>query len=347
MRVVVVGATGNVGTALVELLSADEAIELVMALARRPPERTGPKTVFHPFDVTRDDLAFHLAGAEAVVHLAWTFQPARRPQRTWQVNVEGTARVLRACAEAGVRTFVHASSIGAYSPAPGRVVDESAPTDGLPTAAYGREKAYVERLLDVFEATHPEVRTVRMRPAFTFQRASGPQQLRLFAGPLVPAGLLRPGALPVLPYPSGLRLQALHSRDAARAYALALKRPVRGPFNLAARPVVEGPDLAALLETRPVALPPGLVRAALAAGWASRLVPVGPTLFDLAMALPEISTARAREELGWEPEVSSLAALGEALEGMRAGAGSSTAPLSPGGARARLAEGARRLDPRR
>jgi hypothetical protein len=40
----------------------------------------------------------------------------------------------------------------------------------MPTAAYGREKAYVERLLDAFEARNPDVRVVRMRPGFIFQR---------------------------------------------------------------------------------------------------------------------------------------------------------------------------------
>src|SRR5690606_23038766 len=133
------------------------------------------------------------------------------PLETWRVNVDGSARVFDAAVAAGAATLVHASSVGAYRPAPGQTVDESWPTDGLPTAGYGREKAYVERILDAVEARHPEVRVVRMRPAFIFQRRSASEQRRLFLGPLVPNVIARYGALPVVPLPRGLCFQALHA----------------------------------------------------------------------------------------------------------------------------------------
>ncbi len=73
--------------------------------------------------------------------------------RSWRTNVIGTERVLDAAVRAGVRRVVHASSIGAYSPAPdGMVVDENWPTNGIPQLGYSWQKAYVERLLDAFEA---------------------------------------------------------------------------------------------------------------------------------------------------------------------------------------------------
>jgi nucleoside-diphosphate-sugar epimerase len=49
-----------------------------------------------------------------------------------RVNVDGSARVFRAVADAGVRSLVYASSVGAYSRGPkDRLVDESWPTDVL------------------------------------------------------------------------------------------------------------------------------------------------------------------------------------------------------------------------
>ena len=41
---------------------------------------------WHQLDVGRDDLRPHLRGVDAVVHLAWLFQPERRPDVTWQAN---------------------------------------------------------------------------------------------------------------------------------------------------------------------------------------------------------------------------------------------------------------------
>ena len=79
--------------------------------------------------------------------------------------------------------LVYASSVGAYSPGPkDRAVDEGWPTHGWPGASYTREKAYLERVLDAFEARHPGVRVVRMRPGFIFKRESAHEQRRIFGG---------------------------------------------------------------------------------------------------------------------------------------------------------------------
>lgn len=330
MDVAVVGATGNIGTAVLDTLTADPDVDRVRALARRPPGRSWPKTSFAAADVVADDLVPLLRGADAVVHLAWLFQPTHRPTLTWEVNVVGTGRVLDAAIRAGAHTVVCSSSVGAYSPGRGREVDESWPTDSIPTAAYGREKAYVERLLDAAEARHPEVRVVRLRPAFVFQRSSGTQQRRLFAGPFVPASLVRPGRLPVVPFPAGLRFQGVHASDVARAFVAAAKNEsARGAYNVAADPVIDGEALAEVLGGRYVPVPPSLVRAALAAAWLAHLAPAEPALFDLALGLPTMRTDRARAELAWSPSMSATDALAEALTGMAEGSGGDTEPLAP------------------
>ena len=331
VRVVVIGATGNVGTSVVRALGADDRITEIVGLARRVPTWNPPKTRFVAADITEHDLVPHLAGADAVVHLAWLFQPTHRPMVTWRNNVFGSIRVLQAVAASGVGSLVYASSIGAYSP--GRNleerVDESWPTHSTPTAGYGREKAYLERLLDIFEHDHGEVRVVRLRPAFIFKRSSASSQRRLFVGPFVPKGLLRPGRLPILPYPNGLRLQALHSADVADAYRLAVTSDVRGAFNVAADGVLDGPAVAKVLDARPLATPRPLVRAVVAAAWHARLAPADPKLVDLALDLPVMDTTRARVELGWRPRHSAEEALAELLVGLADGAGGPTPPLVP------------------
>jgi nucleoside-diphosphate-sugar epimerase len=337
MRVVIVGATGNAGTALVSALEQEPTVDEIIGIARRAaaPRPEHLKTRFVVGDMTRDDLSTWFRGADTVVHLAWFFQPTHRPGVTWSTNVGGSERVLAAAATSGVRTLVCASSVGAYSPGRGRVVDESWPTHSLPVAAYGREKAYVERLLDRFECERPEVRVVRMRPAFLFTRAAASEQRRIFAGPFVPNVAAR---TPVLPYPAGLRFQALTTEDAAAAYRLAIVGDGRGPFNLAADPVIDGPRLAAALGARLVNLPPAVVRAALATAWHLRVAPAEPGLFDLVSTLPTLDVGRARRELGWSPSASALDAVRAFAAGMVAGAGAPTAPLEPDGLVARARE---------
>ncbi len=329
LDVVVVGATGNIGTAVLDALSADAQVSSIRAVARRRPGRTWPRTTFLAADIAADDLTAVVAGADAVVHLAWLFQPMRRPTATWHVNVGGSIRLFDAVVRQGVPALVCSSSVGAYSPAPGQEVDETWRTDGLPTAPYGREKAYVERVLDAVQASDPSRRVVRLRPGFVFQRSAGTQQLHLFGGPLAPGALLRPGVLPLLPFPAGLRFQGVHAADLAQAFRLAVTDPsARGAYNVAADPVIDAGTVARILRTRAVPVPPALVRGALAAGWLARAVPVPPAMFDMAVGLPLMRTTRVREELGWEPVHSAADALAEAIAGMAEGAAGGTAPLT-------------------
>src|ERR687883_503665 len=146
MRVVVVGATGNLGTSVLRSLQ-NEA------------------------DVTKDDLVPHFRDADAVVSLHWLIQPSRDLNKLWTVNVEGNSRLMRAVEEAEVPALLYSSSIGVYSSGPkDRAVDESWPRNGVSTSYYARHKAEVERRLDHFEEKNPNVRVVRMRPALVFKK---------------------------------------------------------------------------------------------------------------------------------------------------------------------------------
>ncbi|MZE74010.1 SDR family oxidoreductase [Streptomyces sp. SID5789] len=330
-RIVVTGATGNVGTSVVRLLSEDPEVGSVLGLARRIPGWSPERTEWAAVDLASDraDLSAHFAGADAVVHLAWAFQPTHDPATTWRTNVLGSIRVFEAVAAAGVPALVHASSVGAYSPGPkDRAVDESWPTHGWPDAAYCREKAYLERTLDIFERDHPAIRVVRMRPAFLFKRESASEQRRIFGGRFLPGPAARPGALPFLPDVPGLRVQALHTDDAAHAYRLAVRsEDARGPYNLAAEPVVDAEVLGEMFGARPVRLPRAAARSAIAAAWGLRLLPASPHLFDAVLRLPLMDCTRARVELGWRATHSATEVLEEFLGGLREGAGADTAPM--------------------
>jgi nucleoside-diphosphate-sugar epimerase len=330
MRVVVIGATGNVGTSVVRALASDPAVDSILGLARRRPGLEVDKTEWASVDIRSSDLRPHLRGADAVVHLAWLIQPSRDEATTHAVNVDGSERVFRAAAEAGVPSLVYASSVGTYSPGPkDRRVDEFWPRDGISTSFYSRHKAAVERLLDSFEAEHPEVRVVRLRPGLIFSRHAATGIRRLFAGPLLPRFLVRPGLIPIVPRLEGLRFQAVHSDDVGQAYRLATVGDARGAFNVAAEPVLDPDELGRLLGARPVPVPAGLLRGAAKVSWRLRLQPSPPGWIDMALGVPLMDVTRARTELGWSPERSSGDALLELIDGIREAGGADTPPLSP------------------
>ncbi len=335
MRVIVVGATGNLGTSVLRSLAAEPAVKSVVGVSRRPPGAAFDafdKAEWRQADLTRGSLRPLFDGADAVIHLAWLIQPGRDLATLRAVNVEGSARVFRAAADAGVGTLLYASSVGAYATGPkDHRVDESWPTTGIPTSFYSRHKAEVERLLDRFELEQPQIRTVRLRPGLVFKHEAGSEIRRLFAGPFLPGFLLRPQLIPVVPATPRLRFQAVHSYDVGEAFRLALVGDARGPFNVAAEPILDPPELGRLLGARPVPTPERLLRGAAALSYRLHLQPSEPGWLDIAFGVPLMDTERARAELGWRPERSSTRALSELLDGIREGAGLDTPPLEPGG----------------
>lgn len=340
MRVVVTGATGNVGTSVLAAMGEDAKVTEIFGLARRRPTVEAPKTTWVESDILEDDLRERFEGADAVVHLAWTIQPSRDQAALEAINVSGSERVFRAAAEAGVGSLVYASSVGAYAPGPkDRQVDESWPVTGIPSSFYSRHKAKVESILDSIEAETPDLRVVRLRPALIFKGDAASEIRRLFAGPFLPGFLLHPRLIPFAPRIPRLRFQAVHSRDVGDAYLRAAVGDASGAFNIAAEPILGPQELGAVLEARTIPVPARVARALTDLTWRLHLQPTPPGWLDLALNVPLMDSGRAHTALGWSPRRSSTEALTELLEGIRGGRGRATPPLDPdAGGPARLGE---------
>ena len=330
MRIVVLGATGNVGTSVLAELAKSADVEQIVGVARRLPAARFAKTTFLRADVATDDLAPIFAGADAVIHLAWLIQPGRDESITRPVNVTGSERVFAAVAAAGVPALIYASSVGAYAPGPkDRLVDESWPIGGIESSFYSRHKVAVEHLLDRFEQAHPDVRVVRLRPGLIFKAEAATEIRRLFAGPFLPSVLLRRRLVPVVPDLAALRFQAVHSTDIGNAYTLAATNPAaHGAFNIAADPVIGPQELAAVLSARRLAMPRWLLRGAADGAFRLRLSPTEPGWLDLALEVPLLDSGRAQRMLGWVPRHDAVSTLAELLAGIGDNHDFATPPLA-------------------
>jgi UDP-glucose 4-epimerase len=331
MRIVVIGATGNVGSALMRALRAAEPDAELVGVARRLPGRSimdaDPLSTWESADVTSDPLDV-VRGADVVVHLAWQIQPSRDEPVMRRTNVLGTRRVIDAVVEHGVPKLVYASSVGTYAPGPKHpAVDESWAASGIDTSTYSRHKAAVEAMLDGAEASTRPLTVVRMRTSLVFQRDAASEVHRLFLGRLLPWHLPKP--LRLVPNLDRLVFQATHADDIADAYVRAITGDVGGPFNIAADPPLTPRVIAEAVGGRTIPMRAALVRAAAQAAYTLRLQPSEPGWLDMALETPLMDTRRARDELGWRPSHSSVAAMLELFDAIGDGAGTDTAPLHP------------------
>ncbi|WP_104522396.1 NAD-dependent epimerase/dehydratase family protein [Blastococcus atacamensis] len=310
--VAVTGASGNVGTALLRRLTAPSAgAAEVRALSRRRPPSVEPYdgVRWHLADLgeaaSERELAEFVEGADVVVHLAWALQPGRDPELLHEVNVEGTRRVARAAAAAGVQHFVHMSSIGAYAGgARGHRVTEDWPTTGIPSAQYSRDKSAAERVVREVFGRHRDTTVTVVRPTLVLQPAASSEIGRYFLGPLLlGAARMLPGPVAkLLPLPlPALAISFVHADDVADAIERMIDRRAPGPFNLAAEPLMDADALAKALGTFRLPTPAIALRAGLAAAHAAHVVPTEPGWLDIGTQVPALDTNRARKLLAWAP----------------------------------------------
>ena len=301
LDVAVTGAAGYLGRALCRRLAADSRFGTVLALDRQtwsPPAGVQARQL----DINDPALAETLQGADVLFHLAFVLGSVGSAEQARRVNLDGTRNVCEAAGQAGLRTLIVSSSVSAY----GALVDnpmrlrESDPLRAGPGFRYAHHKAEVERILDRFEAAHPELRIVRQRIATVV----GP--------PPRPGMVTQILRLPVLPLPHSFRAQFVHVDDAAEALVLAaLHEQARGAYNIAAEPCLDSRALAAATGQRHVPLP-GVLFALLSAA-AHRAGLKDPDRIDFLRHPIVVDGSRAREELGWQPEHDGAACL-RALE---------------------------------
>jgi UDP-glucose 4-epimerase len=320
MRVVITGASGNVGTALLRVLPAEHH---VVGVVRRPPVQQGvyQRASWCSVDLTEENAIAELRqvfdGADVVVHLAWGFQPTRDTRYLTRLGVGGTSAVLQAAHAASVGHLVHMSSVGTYAAGSyGMRVDESWPTTGIQSSPYSRDKSAAEVILDEYEQRlgNAAIPIARMRPGFILQRAAASGLMRYALPGYVPMQLVP--WLPLLPLDRRLCIPLVHADDVAEAISRVIEKRAAGPFNLAAEPPIGRDDVAAALRARPVHIPTGVLGALVELSWRARLQHIDRGWLDLAFTVPLLDCSRARGELSWDPKWSSTDALADLLDGV-------------------------------
>jgi len=163
MQVLITGATGFIGSRLaLKCLERGDAVRALgqensaaEAENRQLIESRGGRVILA--SVTDRDRMFEVVrGVDVVYHLAAAQHEANVPdQRFWDVNVTGTKNVLEASVNAGVRRFVHGSTIGVYGPTSEGLITESSPLS--PDNIYGVTKLAGERLALSFSEKLPVV----------------------------------------------------------------------------------------------------------------------------------------------------------------------------------------------
>jgi predicted dehydrogenase/nucleoside-diphosphate-sugar epimerase len=179
-RVLITGATGFIGGRVAEILCLRDGWD-VRAIVRNPARVS--RLARLPVELIRGDIessrdvARALEGCDAVVHCAMGTSWRDRA-KIFSVNVDGTRNVATASLAAGVRRFVHLSSIAVHGPDVSGIIDESTPVRPTKGDVYSESKAAAERV--VLRAVREGLGAVILRPAHVYGPFSPLFASRLF-----------------------------------------------------------------------------------------------------------------------------------------------------------------------
>ena len=230
-RVLITGVGSYMGTLLAARLEGDPEFEAIFGLDTRKPRFSLSRTELVHADIRDPSIAPLIAGMEAdtVVHNSIVRQPGpgMSARAMHDINVIGSLQLLSACGQAPtIRAIVIRGSAGIYGSEPHapQFFDEGMTRLFPLRSRFQRDVAEIENYFETYSRRHPEITCTMLR----YQPAIGPslatQITRYLSQPACPTYL---GFDP--------RLQLVHEDDALDSLIAAIRRPVRGAVNVAAR----------------------------------------------------------------------------------------------------------------
>jgi nucleoside-diphosphate-sugar epimerase len=288
--VLVTGAAGRLGRRVTALVAADPAVDRVVAIDVRQAPALPNSVTWVREDLRTVDLTELVKAVDCVIHLAEVSTLAnRRAAEANEVNVEVSQRLLDACRDAQVPTFVTAISAmvyGAWSNNPIPLTEEAPlrPNNLL----FAQQQAQLEHMVLEWAAEHPDRRGGVLRAATSLAPSDLGEQARILAE----AARLRAAE-------NDPPWQYLHLDDLASAVDLVRRKRLDGAFNCAPEGWLQGEQVEALGGNPPrLRLPAPLAKELRRLSWRLQVGTVPPGLEPYMRYPWVIASDRLRAE-GW------------------------------------------------
>jgi len=297
--ILITGAAGAVGSALLTLLGQENGLK-VIATDIRAPDHLPDNAEFQKMDVRGDDpdAIIDRVRPDVVVHLASIVTPGKGSSRKFEyaVDVTGSQNVLGACITHNVRRLVVTSSGAAYGYHPENrdVLREDNPIRGNHEFAYSWHKRLVEEMLAEARKTAPQLEQVVLRVGTVLGKGLENQITSLFHKPRLLG--LRGSDSPFV---------FIWDQDLAHILLRAATDGPPGIFNVAGDGAMGISDLARAMGKSVRWLPPSLIRLALGLAKPLGLSRYGPEQVRFLQYRPVLDNSALKATFGYVPKKTS------------------------------------------
>lgn len=314
--VLITGADGYIGRAVVQALSAEGRGRTVVAADLRevPEARRLEGITYAACDIRSPELGELLKEHQikVAVHLAAVVNPGKDMDRAFlhDVEVGGTQNLLDACLDAGVQQVIITSSGAAYGyyAENNAWLTEEDPIRGNEEFPYSDHKRQVEEMLALYREEHPELTQLIFRVGTILGATTKNQISDLFDRPYV-MGLKDVDSPFVL----------IWDQDVVGAILRGVHTGAAGIFNLAGDGVLSMKQIAGIMGKPFIALPVPLLAAGLRLGKQLGLTQYGPEQLGFLQYRPVLHNRRLKERFGYFPRKTTRQVFDFFLEARRHG----------------------------
>ena len=298
----ITGASGYVGGLVVrELILNAKYSGKVIALDVRSPREEIPGVLYLTEDIRQGDFAEILKthGVDTVVHLAAIVNPGNSKEARdfeYAVDVLGTRNVLEACIRCGVKKFIYSSSGAAYGYHADNPdwLSESDRLRGNDEFSYSRNKRIVEETLERYRREHPELSQLIFRPGTILGENVSNSITNLFHKKMIMG--IKGSDSPFV---------FIWDWDVVSCIVRGIEEDRTGIYNLAGDGYLTLREIAARLKKTYLAVPPGLLRAALWLLSRLGLTRYGPEQLNFLRYRPVLDNANLKSGFGYTPKLAS------------------------------------------
>jgi UDP-glucose 4-epimerase len=298
VRYLITGGSGYIGSRLCQILAGRDGTERIVNVDVKPRAGATPQVEFVRGDV-RDFAALRdlmeREKPDAVIHLAFLLNPIHDEALMYDIDVNGTAAVLRAASEAGVEHVLVTSSAVAYGAFPDnpRPIAEDWPVRGAPDFSYARDKAESDRVCQLWALEHPDRVMTIVRPTIVF----GPG-----VDNFISRGWTKASFMPIA---DGVdeQFQLVHEDDTVTALMGLLDARAGGAFNVAADGTLTWRESAEMIGLKTREMPMKRLKRLYGLAWRLRLpgVESPPGNAEFIRHPWVVSNEKLKAETGWQP----------------------------------------------
>lgn len=316
LRILLTGASGFIGSHLLDRLKEDSRYRRLIAVDRERPPFKLRKTKFYKLDLTHpraDEMLIDVLADEKpdiVVHTGFYQRPIEDTTYAHEVNSIGTMHILSACSEEPVRKIIVGSRTlvyGAQYDNPHYMTEDHSPRPQM-DYEFQRDKVEVERQLLRFWKNSPETLVTVLRHCSIM-------------GPTVENCWTHYLSMPVCPTLLGYNplIQFISEDDAIDAFKLAVDEDFPGVFNIVGKNVIPLNMVLKLANKSRAPMPAPLAANLFRMLWITNLGPFPPEHINFLRYHCLADGTRAKEVMGFEAKKTAWRALEEFLEVKRLG----------------------------